>query len=148
MLELTTFMLQHDALPHRNYPRTTGGQKQTNFQHHTNGHLEDTTMWGSLRLAPIIWIMLLLFPVPCVYVKYNNTKLKLWLQLSYPHAENTTIFHHSWSGGWVCWMCIGWSIRVHHFTVCKHFCPTFCYLVKELTITCINTVLLIRYKLP
>ena len=29
-LKLTTFMLQHDALPHRNCPRTTGGQKQTN----------------------------------------------------------------------------------------------------------------------
>jgi len=22
-----TFTLQHDTLPHRNYPRTTGGQK-------------------------------------------------------------------------------------------------------------------------
>jgi len=43
-LELMTFTLQHDTLPHRNYPRTMGGQKQTNFQHHTNGHLEDTTM--------------------------------------------------------------------------------------------------------
>ena len=108
-------------------PPYHGGPKETNFQHHTNGHLEDTTMWGSLRLAPIICIMLLLFPVPCVYVKYNNTELKL----SYTLAENTTIFHHSWSGGWVCWMCIGWSIRVHHFTVCKQFCPIYFLLFSE-----------------
>jgi len=27
-------------------------------------------------------------------------------------------------------MYIGWTTGVHHFTICKHFCPIFCYLVQ------------------
>ena len=45
----STTLYHTDTAP---IPRGTKS-KQTNFQHRTNRHLEDTTMSGSLRLAPI-----------------------------------------------------------------------------------------------
>ena len=72
-LKLTTITLQHNALqtrPHRNCPCTTGGRSiQTSSKHLTlNGHLDNTTMWGSLRLAPIM------HPLRLEYCKQSHDK--------------------------------------------------------------------------
>jgi len=51
-LELTAFMLQHDALPLKSCPHTYHRGPKANKL--LIWHLENTTMWGPLRLAPII----------------------------------------------------------------------------------------------